>query len=159
MYRPNKQPKNYHNKEFEVQHRSSSVHISQTISFVKLVLRYGSVWISFVLSIQEGCTENVVKFFSSLIALDYYQKHNRKERIKLITQNNVLYKEDLKKLFQTPAITITDVLQKRNLCQSILPYIKEILKRLGNPDPCKIISVLNPEENETSNTPDLGDIR
>ena len=65
----------------------------------------------------------------------------------------------MKKLFQTPAITITDVLQKRNLCQSILPYIKEILKRLGNPDPCKIISVLNPEENETSNTPDLGDIR
>lgn len=110
MYRPNKQPKNYHNKEFEVQHRSSSVHISQTISFVKLVLRYGSVWISFVLSIQEGCTENVVKFFSSLIALDYYQKHNRKERIKFITQNNVLYKEGLKKLFQTPAITIPDVL-------------------------------------------------
>ena len=65
----------------------------------------------------------------------------------------------MKKLFQTPAITITDVLQKRNLCQSILPYIKEILKRLGNPDSCKIISVLNPEENETSNTPDLGDIR
>ena len=87
---------------------------------MRLVLRYGSVWISFVLSIQEGCTENVVKFFSSLIALDYYQKHNRKERIKFITQNNVLYKEDLKKLFQTPAITIPDVLQKRNLCQAIL---------------------------------------
>ena len=46
---------------------------------------------------------------------------------------------------------IPNVLQRRNSCQAILPYIKEIHKRLGTPDPCKIISGLNPKENKTSN--------
>ena len=46
---------------------------------------------------------------------------------------------------------IPNVLQRRNLCQAILTYIKEIHKRLGTPDPCKIISGLNLKENKTSN--------
>ena len=32
-----------------------------------------------------------------------------------------------------------EVLQRQNLCQAILPYIKEIHKRLGTPSPYRIV--------------------
>ena len=47
---------------------------------------------SFVFPIQDELTENVVKFFNSLIALTIKSIIERK----FITQNNVLYKKDLK---------------------------------------------------------------
>ena len=69
-----------------------------------------------------------------------------------------MYKEHLKNLFEASAITIPDISWRQNLYQAILPHIKEIRKRLWIPDSYKIIYILNPKENETSNAPDLGEI-
>ena len=70
---------------------------------------------SFVFPIKHELTENVVKFSHTLVAVCYYQKHNIRKGRRYITQNDVLYEEDLKKLFQTPIVTIPDVLKRRNL--------------------------------------------
>ena len=59
---------------------------------------------SFVISYSRRTYRKCCQVLQFINHTDY-QKHNRKEGRKFITQNNVLYKIDLK-LFETPAITM-----------------------------------------------------